>query len=112
DAAIYSDEGASYRHLSKTHNHDIVIHSRKEYARGEVHVNGLEGFWSLVKRQIIGQHHWVSVKHLQSYLNERVYMFNNRSADDLFALVIAALAIGVALPYAVLTANVEDGPLV
>ena len=72
-----------------------------------MHVNSLEGFWALVKRQIIGQHHWVSVKHLQSYLNERVYMFNNRKAEDLFAMVIASLAIGVPLPYDVLTANLE-----
>ena len=44
-----------------------------------------------MKRQIIGQHHWVNVKHLQSYLNERVFMFNNRQAEDLFKLVTVAL---------------------
>lgn len=107
DAAIYTDEGSHYRHLAKTRKHEIVIHSKGEYARGEVHVNSLEGFWSLVKRQIIGQHHWVSVKHLQSYLNERAYVFNHRKEEDLFALIIAALAIGAPLPYSVLTADVE-----
>jgi transposase-like protein len=107
DAQIYTDEGGVYRHLAKTHKHDIVIHSQGEYARGEVHINSLEGFWSLVKRQIIGQHHWVSVKHLQSYLNERVHAFNNRTAEDLFGLVIAALAIAAPMPYAVLTAELE-----
>ena len=60
-----------------------------------------------MKRQIIGQHHWVSVKHLQGYLNERVFMFNNRKAEDLFKLVMIALAIGAPLPYAVLTANLD-----
>jgi transposase-like protein len=107
DARVFTDEGSSYRQLAKTHKHEIVIHSRGEYARGECHINSLEGFWSLVKRQIIGQHHWVSVKHLQSYLNERVYGFNNRQAEDLFGMVIASLAIGVPLPYAVLTAELE-----
>jgi hypothetical protein len=107
DANIYTDEGGVYRHLAKTRKHEIVVHSKDEYVRGEVHVNSLEGFWSLVKRQIIGQHHWVSVKHLQAYLNERVYAFNNRKEANLFALVIGELLIGVALPYAVLTANLE-----
>jgi hypothetical protein len=60
-----------------------------------------------VKRQIIGQHHWVSVKHLQSYLNESVHAFNNRKAEDLFGMVIAALAIAAPMPYAVLTAELE-----
>jgi hypothetical protein len=107
DANIYTDEGGVYRQLAKTRKHEIVVHSKDEYVRGEVHVNSLEGFWSLVKRQIIGQHHWVSVKHLQSYLNERVWAFNNRKEADLFSLVIAALLIGAALPYAALTANLE-----
>lgn len=107
DAAIYTDEASHYRQLSKTHKHEIVIHGRKEYARGQVHVNGIEGFWALMKRQIIGQHHWVSVKHLQSYLNERVWLFNNRSEEDLFGMIVAALAISAPLPFAVLTADVE-----
>jgi transposase-like protein len=107
DARIFTDEAAVYRSLSEVRNHEIVIHSKGEYVRGAVHTNSIEGFWSLVKRQIIGQHHWVSVKHLQSYLNERVFMFNNRKAEDLFKLVMVALVIGIPLPYAVLTANLD-----
>ena len=107
DANIYTDEGGVYRHLAKTRKHEIVVHSKDEYVRGEVHTNSIEGFWSLVKRQIIGQHHWVSVKHLQAYLNERVHAFNNRKAEDMFGLVITALICGIPLPYAVLTADLE-----
>jgi hypothetical protein len=107
DAQIFTDEAGVYKHLAKTRNHEIVIHSKGEYVRGEVHTNSIEGFWSLVKRQIIGQHHWVSIKHLQAYLNERVHAFNNRTAEDMFGLVITALLCGVALPYAVLTADLE-----
>jgi transposase-like protein len=104
-AAIYTDEWSGYRHLNKTHNHQIVIHSRGEYVRGDVHTNNCELFWGLMKRQIIGQHHFVSVKHLQRYLNERVYGFNNRKVEDLFAAVVTRLAITAALPYAKLTSE-------
>ena len=104
---MFTDEAGVYRHLAEVRNHQIVVHSKGEYVRGEVHTNSIEGFWSLMKRQIIGQHHWFSVKHLQSYLNERVFMFNNRKAEDLFKLVMIALVIGVPLPYAVLTAELD-----
>lgn len=107
DAKIFTDEGASYRHMNFTRTgHDIVIHSRGEYVRGEVHTNGIEGFWSLVKRQIIGQHHWVSIKHLRRYLNERVFGFNNRQTDR-FAMVLLGLLINGALRYKRLTSEVS-----
>ena len=60
DAKIYTDEWSGYRHLKHTHDHEIVIHSRGEYVRGDVHTNNCELFWGLFKRQLIGQHHWVS----------------------------------------------------
>ncbi len=107
DAAIMTDEWSGYRHLNKSHNHAIVIHSCGEYVRGDVHTNNIEGFWSLVKRQIIGQHHFVSVKHLQRYLNEVSFKFNNREEESLFLLVLLNLLIGSALPYAKLTAPVS-----
>jgi hypothetical protein len=74
-----------------------VIHSKGEYVRGDVHTNTVEGSWSLVKRQIIGQHHFVSVKYLQRYLNEMSFRFNNRDAD-LFPMVIIRLLIASAMP--------------
>lgn len=110
DAAIYTDEWSGYRHLKQTHDHQIVIHSRGEYVRGQVHTNTVEGFWSLFERQLIGQHHWVSVKHLQRYLDERCWSYNNRSEEDLFRAVIIRLAITAALPYAKLTAGPSASP--
>lgn len=98
-AKIYTDEWSSYRSMKKAYHHEIVIHSRGEYVRGDVHTNGIENFWSLVKRQIIGQHHFVSVKHLQRYLNECAFKFNNREAEDLFGMVVTNLVIGTALRY-------------
>lgn len=107
DAEIFTDEWAGYRHLHTEdfRKHAIVIHSKGEYVRGKVHTNSVEGFWSLVKRQIIGQHHFVSVKHLQRYLNEMSFRFNNREAEDLFALVMLNLVIASGIKYAELTAK-------
>ena len=65
-AAVMTDEDASFRGLNKTHLHMSVNHSTGEYVRmgGFVHTNGIESVWALLKRQIIGVHHWVSPKHL------------------------------------------------
>ena len=52
--------------------------------RGDVHTNTIEGVWSLLKRSIIGSYHKVSVKHLQSYLDELEWRFNNRDNPWLF----------------------------
>ena len=110
DARIVTDEWSSYRQLKKTHNHAIVIHSRGEYVRGDVHTNSIEGFWSLFQRCVIGQHHFVSIKHLQRYLNQSAFSYNNRKVGNLFGVVIARLAIGVALPYAKLTSGPSASP--
>jgi transposase-like protein len=106
DATIYTDEGGAYRRLADgPREHAIVIHSRKEYVRGDVHSNTIENFWSLFKRGLIGSYHKVSVKHLSRYLAEFTYRFNNREEENLFALVIAGLLIKAVLPYAELTAK-------
>jgi len=50
---------------------------------------GVENFWSLFKRAIIGVYHRVSAKYLQAYLNEFVFRFNNRYNEDIFELVLS-----------------------
>ncbi len=112
DAMIYTDEAGEYRHMKRERPglFDIVIHSVGEYVRGDVHTNTVEGFWSLFERQLIGQHHWVSVKHLQRYLDERCWSYNNRDERDLFRAVVVRLAITAALPYAKLTAGPSASP--
>ncbi len=87
-----------------------MIHSRGEYVRGQVHTNTIEGFWSLFERQLTGQHHWVSVKHLQRYLNERTYGYNSRKEEDLFRAVIVRLVIAAAMPYTKLTEGPSASP--
>ena len=61
----------------------MVIHSRYEYVRGEVHTNGIEAFWSVIKRAIMGVYHNVSRKHLDKYVAEFVARQNMRAMDTI-----------------------------
>ena len=82
-STIYTDENKSYHGLDNwLYKHDSVQHSTFEYVRGDVHVNTLEGFWSLLKRQIVGIHHSVSPQHLQRYCNESAWRYNNRGTTQ------------------------------
>ena len=60
--------------------HKAIKHVERVYVSGDVHTQTIEGFWSLVKRGISGTYHSVSTKHLQSYLDEYVFRYNNRDA--------------------------------
>ena len=80
---ISSDEWGPYRVLPKLgYRHETIDHSAKEYARGDVHVNSLEGFWSILKRSIRGTHVHVSRKHLPKYLGEFEYRYNMRKHPE------------------------------
>ena len=72
----------------------------KEWVRGEVHTCTIDGYWSLLKRGIVGSFHQISIKHLHRYPSEFQFRWNNREAQDMFPLVIAALVMGIAMPYA------------
>jgi hypothetical protein len=56
----------------------MVNHAQGEYVRGEAHTQTIESVWALLKRQIIGIHHWVSPKHLQRYVGEMTWRFSRR----------------------------------
>lgn len=62
--------------------HEIINHSQDEFVRGAYHTNGIEGYWSLLKRGIIGIYHQVSPKHLHRYCNEFTYRYNRRNVTD------------------------------
>lgn len=87
---IYTDELASYNLVQKLgYTHRRIQHGKGEYARGNAHVNTVEGFWSLVKRGINGVYHAVSPKYLQTYLNEYGFRYNHRkSAVPMFVLFL------------------------
>lgn len=77
---VMTDEWWAYRHLDRMgYLHDQVKHKAKEYVRGNVHTNTIEGFWSQLKRSIHGTYHAVSPKHLQSYVNEFAWRYNRRA---------------------------------
>jgi transposase-like protein len=109
DAEVMTDEHGAYRSLNKHGwKHQIVAHSQNEWVRGSVHTQGIESFWSLFKRGVLGSFHQVSVKHLHRYLNEFSFRFNNREAEDIFAMIVLNLVIGSALRYDALTAPVSS----
>ena len=81
---MFTDELPAYRSVSKTHKHESVNHSKEEWVNGKVHTNTIESAWSLFKRSIIGSYHKISNKHLDAYLDEFEWRFNNRENPFLF----------------------------
>jgi transposase-like protein len=79
---VNTDDHMGYRGLDRKYEHGVVKHSAKEYARGDVHTNTVEGFFSLLKRGVIGTFHQVSKKHLPLYLAEFDHRYNHRKATD------------------------------
>lgn len=75
---IYTDEWLGYRGVSRIYDHNVVKHNNKEYVRGNAHTNTIEGFWSILKRGIIGIYHFTSPEHLQMYLDEFTFRYNTR----------------------------------
>lgn len=78
-ATIYTDEARAYEGIHR--DHDSVSHGAGEYARGEVHTNGIESHWSMFKRGIYGTYHHISPKHLHRYANEFDGRHNVRPFD-------------------------------
>lgn len=78
---------------------DVVKHIAKEWVRSDVYTNTVENFWSLFDRGLIGSYHKLSVKHLDRYLAEFCFRFNNRKNEELFVSVVLYLVITNALPY-------------
>jgi len=78
EASLVTDGFGGYAGLAKTYKeHQVLNKEKEEYVRGEYHTNTLEGFWTLLKRGIYGQYHKVSIRHLQSYLNEFTFKYNH-----------------------------------
>jgi transposase-like protein len=79
---IMTDEFPKYKKLARYYNHQTVNHGTKEYVRGDVHTNTVEGFFGLLKRGINGTYHHVSFQHLQRYLTEFDFRYNMRKETD------------------------------
>lgn len=81
-AKLYSDEWLGYKGVSRIYDHSIVKHNQSEYVNGRIHTNTIEGFWSLLKRGIVGIYHFTSKKHLQMYVDEFVFRYNTRKGTE------------------------------
>ena len=80
-AKVYTDESSSYQGME--FDHEAVNHSAGEYVRGMAHTNGIESFWSMLKRGYQGTFHHFSEKHLDRYVTEFAGRHNDREADTI-----------------------------
>lgn len=104
--AIYTDEWKGYGNLSdEDTKHEKVNHSAEEWVRGDVHTNSIEGIWSLFKRSIVGAFHHISPKHLDAYLDELEWRFNNRDNDYMFRDTLIKLLAAESLSFDDLTSK-------
>ena len=78
---VYTDDAVTYDKLHWRYVHDVVNHA-DSYVKGRVHTNGLENFWSLLKRTLRGTYVAVEPFHLERYLDEQTFRFNNRATRD------------------------------
>jgi transposase-like protein len=112
---LYTDDSTTYKWGAGESEfiHEVVNHAR-EYVRGAVHTQGIENFWSLLKRTLRGTYVAVEPFHLDRYLNEQVFRFNNRATkdnplndSDRFTFLMSQVA-GKRLTYAQLTGKGTD----
>jgi transposase-like protein len=111
-STVYTDKWAGYDGLkAEKYIHDTVNHA-EEYVRGNVHTQGIENFWSLLKRGLNGTYVAVEPFHLDAYLDEQMFRFNNRGTKenplndgDRFMLAVSQIS-GKRLTYAELTGKV------
>jgi len=92
---IMTDDWKSYKGLNGKYQHLVVAHCKGEYVNGIVHTNTIEGFWSLLKRGILGQYHHVTKQYLNKYIDEFCYRYNNRNVMDLFEQTLKRALRGV-----------------
>jgi len=116
---LYTDEYDAYQTLPPDQfTHEIINHL-EGYVKGRVHVNGMENFWSLLKRGLKGTYVSVDPAHLQAYVDEQVFRFNNREDDngkpltdsDRFDLAVRQI-VGKRLTWAEVTGKVPEKPAI
>jgi transposase-like protein len=115
-SVVYTDNAPAYDRLNWRYSHDVVTHV-DEYVRGQVHPNGIENFWSLLKRSLAGTYVSVEPFHLDRYIDEQAFRFNHRggkkenkiSDRDRFMQALSQIA-GKRLTYAELTGKVGETP--
>lgn len=103
--AIFTDDYEAYDGIADDDTrHETVNHSDEEWVNGEVHTNTVENIWSLLKRSIIGSYHKVSIKHLEAYLHELGFRYDNRDNPYIFRDAMRRMLTSDNLEYKELTA--------
>jgi len=98
-ANVYTDAWRAYSGLDEEYIHNVINHA-VEYVRGNVHTNGIENFWSLLKRTLKGTYVSVEPFHLFRYLDEQAYRFNQRKLTDFQRFVgVVEMVTGKRLEY-------------
>jgi transposase-like protein len=97
-STLMTDDAGQYRHMGEEFaSHEVLNHSADEYVRGDAHTNTIEGYFSILKRGLIGTYHHVSAQHLKRYLGEFDFRYNERMALGVSDAARAAKAVkGVA----------------
>jgi len=104
-ACVFTDALPSYNGLQADYTHNVINHA-EEYVKGNVHTNGVENFWSLLKRSINGTYISVEPFHLFRYLDEQSFRFNTRKRNDTYRFIETAKALtGKRLTYDELTGS-------
>jgi len=81
-AVVYTDEWGSYRSLDKLYERYVIKHSAGEYVNGHIHTNHIENFWSHFKRTIMGTYFHMSDWHLDAYVDESTFRYNQRNLSE------------------------------
>jgi transposase-like protein len=81
---LATDTGVAFRSIEGYPQHRLINHAKGEFRKGDVHTQTIESVWSMLKRQIVGTHHWVSPKHLDQYVSEMAWRQSRRgmAADE------------------------------
>jgi transposase-like protein len=113
-STVYTDKLGAYANLNTLEFVHEAVNHVDEYVRGSVHTNGIENFWSLLKRGLKGTYVAVEPFHLDRYVTEQVFRYNNRTTKDnplddadRFTLAVSQI-VGKRLTYAELTGKVEE----
>ncbi len=100
---IVTDAHPAYAAITGLPQHEMVNHHAGEYVRGVAHTNTIESVWALLKRQIVGTHHWVSPKHLDQYVSEMTWRMNCRDMTPQERINALFTAVDGRLTYKALT---------
>ncbi len=106
---LHTDEWWGYVGLRAMYHHKYVRHNDRSFVVNGVHTNGMENFWSLLKRGIIGIYHSVSDKHIQRYVDEFVFRYNTRTVTSCVRFDYMLTSLSQPISYKQLTANDNRG---